>query len=289
MYQDFLGGDIIFRLIVLFIFGMMFGSFFNVVIYRLPIMLNRKWKADCAEYFTDECNSDNNDTTEKFNLSYPSSHCVNCKSSIPWWSNIPLFGYLFLRGKCLNCKQHISLRYPIIEVITGLLFVLCGYLTSNIYILSTYLVFVSFMLCISLIDYDTFLLPDELSLPLLWLGLFINLNGLLTTSLFDSVVGAMCGYLMLWIPFWVFKLITKKDGMGYGDFKFLAAIGAWGGWQILIVVILISSFSGIIYALILRLCGKFAQGNHIPFGPFLAVGGLVGLFWGRSILKLWIG
>ncbi len=288
MYQDFLSGNIAFRLSVLFIFGMIFGSFFNVVIYRLPIMLNRKWKLDCIDYFSDECKLNTDSENDKFNLSYPSSHCVNCKSPIPWWTNIPLLGYMFIRGRCIQCKQKISLRYPIIELITGLLFVLCGYLTNNIYILGMYLVFVSFMLCISMIDYDTFLLPDELSLPLLWIGLFINLNGLLATSLFDAVVGAMCGYLLLWIPFWIFKLITKKDGMGYGDFKFLAAIGAWGGWQILIIVILLSSLLGLIYALILRISGRLSTGHPIPFGPFLAIGGVISLFWGRSILHLWI-
>ena len=292
MYQSFLGGDLAFGLFVLFIFGMIFGSFFNVVIYRFPIMLNRKWRLDCLEYLEDECNLSitppNNNATDKFNLAYPESHCTNCKSHIPWWTNIPLIGYIIIRGKCLKCKQTISLRYPIIEVVTGLLFVLCGYLTSDLYILSAYLIFVSYMLCISVIDYDTFILPDELSLPLLWIGLLVNLNGMLSSSLFDSVVGAMCGYIVLWIPFWIFKLITKKDGMGYGDFKLLAAIGAWGGWQNIILVVLLSSFLGIIYAFILKIRGHLASGHHIPFGPFLAIAGIISLFWGRNILAIWI-
>lgn len=273
-----------FRLFTLLILGMCIGSFMNVVVYRLPIILNKVWRNQCVELLADECQLTPN--TDKFTLSYPASHCPKCKSPVPWWSNIPLFGYILLRGKCVGCSQKISLRYPIVEVVTGLLFAAAAWRYDDpIYVLWA-VVFLSIIFCLMLIDLDTFLLPDELTLPLIWLGLLANLHGYFSGSLVSSVIGAVIGYMSLWTIYWAFKLLTGKEGMGYGDFKLLAAICAWLGWQSVVTVLLFSSCLGIVYAVIMRLTGKLESGNPIPFGPFLGGGAVFAMVFGQLVFPI---
>jgi leader peptidase (prepilin peptidase)/N-methyltransferase len=265
--------------ILLFILGGVIGSFLNVVIYRLPIMLQHKWENDCAIL------SGNEPTKSSFNLMYPRSHCRDCLKKIPEWANIPLIGFLILKGKCYFCKAKISKRYPFVELLTGGLFVIAGCYFSGVLFLGL-LLYISFVICLVFIDYDNFILPDELTLPLLWLGLLFNIHGVLSGSLENAVIGAALGYFVLWSIYWGFKLITKKDGMGYGDFKFLAAILAWSGYQALIPVTFIASILGIIYFVIIIISDKIkTSGNiknalqhHIPFGPFLGLASLLFIF-----------
>lgn len=269
--------------ILLFILGGVIGSFLNVVIYRLPIMLQHKWANDCAILVGDEA------TKSSFNLMYPRSHCRDCLKKIPEWANIPIIGFLILRGTCYFCKAKISKRYLFVEILTGGLFVIAGYYFSGV-LLFGLLLYISFVICLVFIDYDNFILPDELTLPLLWIGLLFNIHGMLSGSLENSVIGAVFGYLGLWSIYWGFKLITKKDGMGYGDFKFLAAILAWSGYQAIIPVTFIASVLGIIYFVIILIGDKVKTiGNiknalqyHIPFGPFLGVASLLFIFFAHS-------
>lgn len=275
-----------FRIVSLLLFGLCVGSFLNVVAYRLPIMLQRTWRNQCLEVLGDECKL--GPDLAKFNLSYPSSHCPNCKAKVPAWSNIPLLGFLFLAGKCSQCKLKISWRYPVVELLSGILFALTAYVFNDSWMILACVSFIAITLSLMLIDLDTFLLPDELTLPLVWLGLLFNLHGMFSGDLINAVIGAVIGYLSLWSLYWVFKLITKREGMGYGDFKLLAAIGAWLGWQNLVSVLLVSSCLGIIYALVLRLSGRLASGNPIPFGPFLGGAGIVTLLFAKDLFPVLI-
>ena len=265
--------------ILLFILGGVIGSFLNVVIYRLPIMLQHKWENDCATL------SGNEPTQSSFNLMYPWSHCRSCLKKIPEWANIPIIGFFILKGKCYFCKAKISKRYPFVEILTGGLFVIAGCYFSGVLLLGL-LLYISFVICLVFIDYDNFILPNELTLPLLWLGLLFNIHGALSGSLENAVIGSALGYLVLWSIYWGFKLITKKDGMGYGDFKFLAAILGWSGYQALIPVTFIASILGIVYFVIIIISDKIrTSGNiehalqhHIPFGPFLGLASLLFIF-----------
>ena len=264
----------LFRGIILFLFGLIIGSFLNVVIYRLPIILNRRMHNECVSLL----GVDQPLYLEKFSLLFPFSHCTTCKVRVPFWANIPLIGYFLLNGRCYNCKTKISIRYPLIELVTAILFILSGYISNDIVVLPGLLIFTSITLCLIMIDYDSLLLPDELTVLLLWLGLLFNLHGIFAGSLIHAVIGAVVGYLLLWLVYWGFKLLTGRDGMGYGDFKFLAAILAWIGYQSLVPVLLISSLTGIVYFIVARLSGrlKIVEGSgHIPFGPFLGFAGLV--------------
>jgi leader peptidase (prepilin peptidase)/N-methyltransferase len=276
--------SLLFRTICLFLLGICIGSFLNVVIYRLPIMLQKTWRNQCLELLGAECSITPDNS--HFNLLHPASHCPKCHNKIPFWTNIPILGYFMIAGKCIKCHVHISLRYPLVELITGLLFVATGFIESEYASLAGALIFVSVVICLILIDFDTFLLPDELTLPLVWLGLLFNLNGSICGGLSNAVIGAMIGYLILWGIYWIFKLITKKEGMGYGDFKFLSAIGAWLGWQNLLSVIIISSLTGILYAIIMRMTGRLLPNKPIPFGPFLGVAGLIVFFYGNRLIPL---
>ncbi len=271
---------------VLFVFGAIIGSFLNVVIYRLPIMLKHKWRDECLELLGEDCSiNDEHIDSLSFNLIYPGSHCPVCKEKVPFWSNIPIFGYLLLRGKCYKCRGKISLRYPAIELLTGILFIIAGHFYNETVTLSACLVFISFIIVIMLIDYDTRILPDELTLLLLWLGLLFNLYGQIAGSLGNAVIGAVVGYVFLWLVFWIFKLITKRDGMGYGDFKLLAAILAFCGYGAISPVILIASVMGILYFMIGKLAGKFTYDHQIPFGTFLGIGGIIVLL-GKKYLYI---
>ncbi len=257
----------------LFILGSIIGSFLNVVIYRLPIILDKKEEAN----LNSNPEIDTHKVVETFNLVYPSSHCPVCKNRVPIWANIPILGYFLTNGKCCYCKTKISVRYPALELITGLLFVLSGSISSDIVMLPAFLVFISIVICLIVIDFDHMILPDELTGVLLWAGLLFNLNGAIAGSLINAVLGVIVGYLLLWLLYWGFKFITKRDGMGYGDFKFLAAILAWVGYLYIVPVLLISSILGIIYFVLGRLTGRVMSGHPIPFGPFLGIAGIITL------------
>ncbi|MDB1123030.1 prepilin peptidase [Vibrio algarum] len=263
------------------IFGLIVGSFLNVVIYRLPIMMEREWKQDCAETFPELNIPLNND---KFNLSVPRSTCPKCKSPLRLIDNIPVLSWVLLRGKCHQCQNPISVRYPLIELLTASMSAIIAYYFEPSYY-SIALIFFSFaLIAATFIDLDTMLLPDQITLPLTWIGLFLALIGLSPVSLQDAVIGTIAGYLCLWSVYWIFKIVTGKEGMGYGDFKLLAALGAWLGWQHLPMIILLSSFVGLIFGLIQLRMQKQGLEKQFPFGPYLAIAGWVSLIWGDQIM-----
>ena len=261
------------------VLGLLVGSFLNVVIHRLPIMLEREWHAQCAEL-----NEQPADTGTRYNLLVPRSACPHCGHAITALENIPVISYLFLRGKCAGCGAAISPRYPIVESASGILSAYAawhfGFGIAGI----ASIAFVWAMITLTFIDFDTQLLPDDITLPLLWLGLLLNLNGAFT-SLQNAVIGATVGYLTLWGVYWAFKLATGKEGMGFGDFKLLAAVGAWLGWTLLPLVILLSSVVGAVIGIALIVFAKHGRNIPIPFGPYLAGGGLIALFWGQTLTQ----
>ena len=264
--------------------GLMIGSFLNVVIYRLPEMLRRDWLNQCAELQGNECV----DSHPTFNLIVPRSSCPYCGHRITALENIPIVSYLFLRGRCSQCHQSIPLRYPIVEAFTALLsgFV-AWHFGFGLHALIA-LPFVWALVALAVIDLNTQFLPDDITLPLLWLGLLVNLNDGFT-DLQSAVIGAMAGYLALWSVYWCFKLSTGKEGMGYGDFKLLAAIGAWLGWSMLPLVILCSSLMGAVSGIMLILLAKLKKNIPIPFGPYLVGGALIALFWGHQLNQAYLG
>ena len=263
------------------------GSFLNVVIYRLPVMMEREFNREAREILELEPDPETAEPAEPFNLMVPRSRCPHCEHAISAWQNIPVISWLALRGKCAGCATPIAARYPLVELLTCLMGLAVVYQLGFGWLAGAVLVATWMLIAMAFIDYDTFLLPDQLTLPLLWLGLFVNLWGEIT-SLQSAVVGAMVGYLLLWSVYWVFKLITKKEGMGYGDFKLLAALGAWMGWQILPALVLIASVVGVIYAIATGLFGAAKRDNPMPFGPFLAAAGWVCLLQ-RDTLISWYG
>ncbi len=264
--------------------GLLIGSFLNVVIYRLPIMMQRRWKKECCEYL--EIESENQDET-RFDLVLPPSRCPDCNTRIKAWQNIPVLSYLLLGGRCAHCKALISIRYPLVEAFTGILSVVVawhfGYSAETLFAL----LLTWSLIALSGIDIDQQLLPDSITLPLLWLGLFLSLFELFTDS-HASIIGAIAGYLSLWSIYWLFKLLTGKDGMGYGDFKLLALFGAWLGWQYLPVIILLSSLVGAIVGLSMVLFMKHDRTIPIPFGPYLAVAGWIALLWGSQLNQMYL-
>jgi leader peptidase (prepilin peptidase) / N-methyltransferase len=260
------------------------GSFLNVVIYRLPVMLERQWHADARHILHgDEALAQE----EPFNLMVPRSRCPACQTAIPAWHNIPVVSWIVLRGRCAACGTAISLRYPAVEAITALCSLAVLALFGFTWLGLAALIFTWIMLALTFIDYDTQLLPDQLTLPLLWLGLITNLFGGFTDAN-TAIVGAVAGYLFLWSTYWGFKLLTGKEGMGYGDFKLLAAIGAWLGWQVLPATVLIAAGVGLVYALATSLLGKREAAQPIPFGPFLAIAGWVCLVQRDTVLRLFL-
>ncbi len=263
------------------IFGLIVGSFLNVVIHRVPIMMEREWKQDCAETFPDlNIPLDN----KKFNLSIPRSSCPRCKTPLRIIDNIPIISWLLLKGKCHHCKEPISIRYPLVELLTAIMSCTIAYYFELSYY-SIALLFFSFaLISATFIDLDTMLLPDSITLPLTWFGLFLALIGWSPVSLQDAVIGAIAGYLCLWSVYWVFKIVTGKEGMGYGDFKLLAALGAWLGWQHLPMIVLLSSFVGLIFGLIQLRLQKKGIDRQFPFGPYLAIAGWISLLWGNQIM-----
>lgn len=265
------------------VIGLMVGSFLNVVIYRLPKMMEREWQRGCAELHGEEIAEQ-----PKFNLVTPRSCCPHCQHKISALENIPLLSYLALRGKCRACKQPISLRYPLIEALTGMLAGLISWHFGYSGMAVAAWVFTFALIALTFIDFDTRLLPDDITLPLLWLGLLFNLNGGFT-DIHSAIIGAVAGYLSLWSVYWLFKIITGKEGMGYGDFKLLAAIGAWFGWQLLPAVILLSSLAGSIIGIGLIVLARQKRDIPIPFGPYLALGGICALFFGAELSTLYLG
>jgi leader peptidase (prepilin peptidase)/N-methyltransferase len=261
------------------VLGLLVGSFLNVVIHRLPKMLERGWHAQCAELRGEETAPG-----KPYNLLTPRSACPHCHHAISALENIPVLSYLLLRGKCRGCHAAISLRYPIIEAISG---ILCGFAAWHFgFGLAAIgaILLIWALLTLTAIDFDTQLLPDDITLPLIWVGLLFNLYGAFTT-LHDAVLGAIAGYIALWAVYWLFKLATGKEGMGYGDFKLLAALGAWLGWQLLPLIIILSSLVGAVIGIALIVAVKRGRDIPIPFGPYLAGGGLIALFWGQTLTQ----
>ncbi len=263
--------------------GLLVGSFLNVVIHRLPIMMERDWAAQCADL-----RGETPPAFEPLSLSHPRSRCPKCSHAITASENIPLFSWLFLRGQCSSCKTPISIRYPLIELATAALFAFAAMHFGLTAAGWGALIFIAALIALTGIDYDTQLLPDSITLPLLWTGLLFNLSGTYT-DLKSAVIGAIAGYLSLWIVYWLFKLVTGKEGMGYGDFKLLSAIGAWLGWQILPVTILLSSLVGATVGILLIGLSKHGRQEPIPFGPYLAAAGIVSLIWGKPLTQAYLG
>lgn len=280
---EFLQNNPYFFVSFVFVLGLIVGSFLNVVIFRFPKIMQNEWRHECCEFLEIE----NKQTAEKISLSTPASTCPKCKHKIRAWENIPVISYLFLKGKCSQCGTSISARYPLIELCSGILSVVIA-ITFGVHILTALaLVFTWMLLALTFIDYDEQLLPDDITLPLSWLGILVNSFGLIT-DLQSSVYGAVFGYLSLWSVYIVFKLITGKEGMGHGDFKLLAALGAWFGWQSLTIIIILSSVAGCLYGLIVFLFFRNQSGKPFPFGPFLAVAGWIYLISGDTINQTYL-
>ncbi len=263
--------------------GLFVGSFLNVVIHRLPRMMEREWQAQAAELRGEEPAP-----AERFNLATPRSRCPHCGHLISALENIPVVSYLLLRGRCRHCGADISRRYPIVELLTALLSGYAAWHFGYGWGALGALLFIWTLVALTFIDLDTQLLPDNLTLPLVWLGLAFNLGGTFT-ELSSAVIGAMAGYLSLWSIYWLFKLTTGKEGMGYGDFKLLAAIGAWLGWELLPLTILFSSLVGAVVGISLIVFARHGRNIPIPFGPYLAAAGVLALFWGESLTKMYLG
>lgn len=283
MLMDYLASHVLAFVLSAALLGLLIGSFLNVVIYRLPIMMQREWRAQALEYL--ECPPE--PVGERFNLLLPSSRCPHCDHQIRSWENIPLVSWLALRGKCSSCRAPISSRYPLVELACGLL---SGYVAWHFGFTweAGAMLFLTWgLVAMSMIDIDHQLLPDSLVLPLLWLGLILNNFGLFV-SLESALWGAVAGYLSLWSVYWLFKLVTGKEGMGYGDFKLLAMLGAWGGWQVLPLTILLSSVVGAVVGTILLRVQRAESNTPIPFGPYLAIAGWIALLWGDRITESYL-
>ncbi|WP_269617756.1 prepilin peptidase [Zhongshania sp. BJYM1] len=271
------------------IVGLLLGSFFNVVIYRLPKMMEANWRQECEYLLSDDKDSSPQiSQTEQFNLAIPNSHCPSCNAPIKAWQNIPVISYAMLGGRCASCKTSISLRYPLIEVITALLSVFPLLMFGLTPYAFAIILFSWLLLILTVIDIDHQLLPDQVTLPLLWLGLLYN-SIFAHIPITDALWGAMAGYMILWSVFWLFKIVTGKEGMGYGDFKLLAALGAWLGWQYLPLIILLSSVVGAVCGGIILVAKRNSTSTPMPFGPYLAGAGWIAVFWGDTIINTYLG
>lgn len=264
------------------ILGLLVGSFLNVVIYRVPEGLNRNWKLQAKQMLDLPLEQGEG---ERFNILMPPSHCPSCKAAIKPWQNIPILSYVLLKGQCKHCHAAISLRYPLVELLTGLVFAVCAWKFGATWTALAVMVFSAYLIAMIFIDADTQLLPDQLTLPLMWGGIVFHLAAYLLqadwgiTTLVDSLLGAIVGYMSLWSIFQLFKLVTGKEGMGYGDFKLLAALGAWLGISVLPIIIIMSAVVGLIFALIM----KVAKNQPMPFGPYLAISGWIVLVFSQPI------
>lgn len=272
-------------LFIITVLGLSVGSFLNVVIYRIPVMMEREWIQQCRELLEKEEQADQDQT---FNLMFPGSRCPNCSHKITLWENIPILSYIFLKGRCSECSQKISIRYPIIELATAVLSITVAWHFGFSWQTLCALLLTWALISLSMIDFDHKLLPDNIVLPFLWLGLLININGVFT-DLQSALIGAIAGYLSLWSIFWLFKLLTGKEGMGYGDFKLLALFGAWLGWQYLLQIVLLSSLVGAILGIALIVIFGRDRSIPIPFGPYLATAGWISLLWGKEINQAYLG
>jgi leader peptidase (prepilin peptidase)/N-methyltransferase len=264
------------------ILGLLIGSFLNVVIYRVPKMMERQWVEECAEL-----TGTSQAPAEKFNLLTPRSRCSSCGHLICWYENVPVLSYLFLRGKCSACRAPYGVRYPLVEVVTGSLFFFCAWRWGWTPTTLAWCGFSAALLALAVIDWDTTLLPDDITLPLLWAGLLVAaLQWNPVVDLPTALWGAVAGYLSVWGVYWAFKLVTGKEGMGYGDFKLFAALGAWFGWPALVPMILMASVIGAIIGIAMKFSGGLREGGYVPFGPFLAGAGFTAMIFGpQSILK----
>jgi leader peptidase (prepilin peptidase) / N-methyltransferase len=265
------------------VLGLVVGSFLNVVIHRLPRLMQREWEVQCAEL-----RGETPAPAPTFNLLTPRSTCPHCGHRITALENIPVLSYLALRGRCSACAKPIGARYPVVEALSGMLSAYAAWHFGFGISAMAALLFVWALAALTFIDFDTQMLPDSITLPLLWAGLLFNLGGVFT-DLQSAVVGAAAGYLVLWSVYWLFKLATGKEGMGYGDFKLLGAIGAWLGWKMLPVVILLSSCVGAAVGIVLVVSARHGRNVPIPFGPYLAGGGLIALFWGQTLTRAYLG
>jgi leader peptidase (prepilin peptidase)/N-methyltransferase len=279
----------IFFLIFTGIFSLIIGSFLNAAIYRIPKMMQREWHEECTELLRDKAlepqKIEHQKKKEKFNLMTPRSTCPHCGHMITAFENIPVLSYLFLKGKCSSCKTAISLQYPLIEIFTALVSIFIAWKFGFTWQTLAALILLWTLITLSLIDAKTLLLPDNLTLPLMWLGIAVNYQHLFV-DLQSSVLGAMIGYLSLWSIFQVFRLVTGKEGMGYGDFKILAALGAWGGWQILPFTLFIASLFGAIFGIVWMMVKRDKNSNMIPFGPWLASAGFIAFVWRDEVIQV---
>ncbi|MBL4765291.1 MAG: prepilin peptidase [Colwellia sp.] len=264
------------------IFSLIIGSFLNVVIYRIPKMMHNNWYLECREFLADEVNNIPAKKITELTLSKPDSTCPKCQHKIRFYENIPVISWLFLRGKCGQCKNNISIRYPLVEAATALLSLVIASQYGVTVQTLLLLILTWGLICLTLIDFDHMLLPDQIVMPLLWLGLLVNISGTFV-PLNDAVIGAAVGYMSLFSVFWLFKLLTGKEGMGHGDFKLFALFGAWLGWQLLPILILMASVVGAIIGISLMLFKNHKREQAIPFGPYLAIAGWITLLWGEGI------
>ena len=276
--------DSVIMMSLAFMLGLLVGSFLNVVIYRVPEGLNRSWKIQAKQVLDIPLEQGEG---ERFNILMPPSHCPSCKTAIKPWQNIPILSYVLLKGQCKHCHTAISLRYPLVELLTGLVFAICAWKFGATWTALAAMVFSAYLIAMIFIDADTQLLPDQLTLPLMWGGIVFHLAAYLLqadwgiTTLVDSLLGAIIGYLSLWSVFQLFKLVTGKEGMGYGDFKLLAALGAWLGISVLPIIIIMSALVGLIFAIIM----KVAKNQPMPFGPYLAISGWLVLIFNQPIAQ----
>jgi len=269
------------------VIGLLVGSFLNVVIYRLPIMMQQGWRKECSEYLQLNPETAQTEKEEPFNLVFPLSRCPKCNTPIKPYQNIPILSYIFLRGKCAQCDCHISMRYPIIEALTAITSFIVAWHFGYTPQAAFALLLTWSLIALTFIDLDHQLLPDSITLPLLWLGLCLSLFTVFTDA-HASIIGAVAGYTALWAVFHLFRLITGKEGMGYGDFKLLALFGAWLGWQYLPIIILLSSLVGAIIGLCMIIFIKHDHTVPIPFGPYLAAAGWIALLWGNDLNQLYL-
>jgi leader peptidase (prepilin peptidase)/N-methyltransferase len=290
-YTEFFTGNPLVLPLMALVLGLMIGSFLNVVIYRLPLMMDREWRVQCHEFLDMAPPPPAKDAFAVFNLAKPGSHCPHCKKAIGVGENIPVLSYLLQGGKCKHCAAPISARYPLVEIVTGLLSMLVAIEFGFTWLTLATLVLTWALIALTMIDFDHQLLPDDITLPLLWLGLLVNTQGWLV-PIDAAVWGAIGGYGLLWTVYWLFKLVTGKEGMGFGDFKLLGALGAWLGWQALPQIILLSSLVGAVVGIGLIVVRGRDRNVPIPFGPYLAAAGFIALIWGNTLTALffaWAG
>lgn len=264
------------------VLGLLIGSFLNVVIHRLPAMMEQQWDVECAQHQATKAGKDFTPPPAVLTLCKPRSRCPHCGHAIQWYENIPVVSWLGLRGRCKQCQQRISVRYPLIELATAALFAWCIHRWGFTPLGWAWCGFSAALLTLAMIDWDTTYLPDDINLPLLWAGLIASALGWTGIALSTSLWGAVAGYLSLWSVYWAFKLVTGKEGMGYGDFKLFAALGAWFGWQALVPIILMASVIGAVIGILMKLRSALREGGYIPFGPFLAGAGFVAMLCGAD-------